>query len=59
VIECRTDKDATIAKIGKSLTAKLAKAAKEEESFTAKEIIIRTSARPEGREGTAPKVAYR
>jgi hypothetical protein len=43
----------------KSLTAKLAKAAKEEKSFTAKEIIIRTSARPEGREGTAPKVAYR
>jgi hypothetical protein len=43
----------------KSLTAKLAKAAKVERSCTAKELIIRTSARPEGREGTAPKVAYR
>jgi hypothetical protein len=43
----------------KSLTAKLAKAAKEEKRFTAKGTIIKTKSKPEGREGTAPKVAYR
>jgi hypothetical protein len=43
----------------KSFTAKDSKDAEEEESFTAKEIIIRTRATPEGREGTAPRVAYR
>jgi hypothetical protein len=32
--------------------------AKEKKSFTAKEIIVGTKAGPEGREGTAPKVAY-
>jgi ribosomal 30S subunit maturation factor RimM len=35
------------------------KDAEEEKSFTAKEIIIRSTARPEGREGTTPRVAYR
>jgi len=57
----------------KSFTAKLAKSAKEEQSltaenanprrkaksFTAKKTIIRSRAKPEGREGTAPKMAYR
>jgi hypothetical protein len=42
-----------------SFTAKDTKDAEEEKSFTAKEIIIRSTARPEGREGTAPRVAYR
>jgi len=41
-----------------SFTAKDAKDAEEDESFTAKEIIIRTRTRPEGRQGTAPRVAY-
>jgi len=43
----------------KSFTAEDAKGAKEEKSFTAKEIIIRSKAKPEGREGTAPRVAYK
>jgi hypothetical protein len=43
----------------KSLTAKDAKAAEENKSFTAKGKIIRTKAKPEGREGTAPRVAYK
>jgi hypothetical protein len=42
-----------------SFTAKDTKDAEEEKSFTAKEIIINTRAKPEGREGTAPRVAYR
>jgi hypothetical protein len=42
-----------------SFTAKDTKDAEEEKSFTAKEIIIRSTARPEGREGTAPRVAYK
>jgi hypothetical protein len=46
-------------KENRSLTAKAAKDAKEKNSFTAKEIIIRTKAKPEGREGTAPRVAYK
>jgi hypothetical protein len=33
--------------------------AKEKKSFTAKELIIRSKATPEAREGTAPRVAYR
>jgi len=44
---------------GKSLTAKDTKGAKEKKSITAKEIIIRTEAKSEGREGTAPRVAYK
>jgi len=40
-------------------TAKETKDAKEEKSFTAKGTVIRTRSKPEGREGTAPKVAYR
>jgi hypothetical protein len=40
----------------KSFTAK---DAKEEKSFTAKKPTIRTRSKPEGREGTAPRVAYR
>ena len=44
---------------GKSFTAKDAEDAKEEKSFTAKEIIVRTRSKPEGREGAAPRVAYR
>jgi len=47
------------AKEKRSLTAKDTKDAKEEKSFTAKGTIIRTRSRPEGRGGTAPKVAYR
>jgi hypothetical protein len=43
----------------KSFTAKDTKDAKEKKNFTAKEVVIRTKAIPEGREGTAPKVAYR
>jgi hypothetical protein len=42
-----------------SFTAKDTKDAEEEESFTAKEIIINARAKSEGREGTAPRVAYR
>jgi hypothetical protein len=42
-----------------SLTAKDPKDAEENNSFTAKEIIIRSTARPEGREGTAPRAAYK
>jgi hypothetical protein len=54
----RTAKDAEDGKEKRSLTAKEAEDAKENKSFTAKEIIIRSRAKPEGREGTAPKVAY-
>jgi hypothetical protein len=43
----------------KSFTAKDAEDAKEEKSFTAKKPTIRTRSKPEGREGTAPRVAYR
>jgi hypothetical protein len=49
---------AKAAKEQRSLTAKDTKDAKEEKSFTAKNTIIRTRSKPEGREGTAPKVAY-
>jgi hypothetical protein len=42
----------------KSFTAKNAEDAEEEKSFTAKKTIVRTGSRPEGREGTAPRVAY-
>jgi hypothetical protein len=59
VAQSLTAKDAGDAKEKRSLTAKLAKAAKEKKSFNAKEIIISSTARPKGREGTAPKVAYR
>jgi hypothetical protein len=31
----------------------------EEKSLTAKETIIKARAKPEGREGTPPRVAYR
>jgi len=54
-----TARDAKTAKENRSLTAKDTKDAKEEKSLTAKNSIIRTRAKPEGREGTAPKVAYR
>jgi hypothetical protein len=54
-----TAKDEKAAKEKNSLTAEDAEDAKEGKSFTAKEIIIRTRAKPEGREGTAPRVAYR
>jgi hypothetical protein len=54
-----TAKGAGDAKEKRSLTAKDTKDATEGKSFTAKEIIIRTRSKPEGREGTAPKVAYR
>jgi hypothetical protein len=53
-----TAKIAKGAKERKSFTAKDAKAAEENKSLTAKEIIIRTKAKSEGREGTAPRVAY-
>jgi len=43
----------------KSLDTKDTKDTKEEKSLTAKRTIIGTRARPEGREGTAPRVAYR
>ena len=42
-----------------SFTAKVAMAAKENKSFNAKEMIIGSKAKPEGREETAPRVAYR
>jgi len=54
-----TAKDAEDAKEQKCLTAKDAGDAKEKKSFTAKEIIISSRPKPEGREGTAPKMAYR
>jgi hypothetical protein len=44
------------AKEQKNLTAKGAKDAEEKKSFTAKEIEIRSTATPEGREGDAPSV---
>jgi len=40
-----------------SFTAKVAKNAKENNSLTAKEIIIRSAEKSEGRKGTAPRVA--
>jgi hypothetical protein len=49
----------------KSLTAKVAKPAKENNSLTAKDAKVAkkisktTKAEPEGREETAPRVAYR
>jgi len=43
----------------KSFTAKDAKVAEEQKCLTAKETIIRSKAEPEGREGTAPRVAYK
>jgi hypothetical protein len=58
-VKSLTAKDAEVAREQNSLTAKDAEAAKENKSLTAKGRIIRSKAKPEGREGNAPRVDYK